>query len=67
MKIPLAIVVVLACLVASLPAWTARAGAADDDFGRGLSAFNSGDYAAAVPRDRPRQPARSPTICAARS
>ena len=53
MKIPLAIVVAFACLVASLPAWTARAGAADDDFGRGLSAFNSGDYATALKLWRP--------------
>jgi hypothetical protein len=53
MKIPLAFVAALACLVASLPAWTAHAQAADDDFGRGLSAFNSGDYATALRLWRP--------------
>ena len=53
MKIPLAIVAALACLAASLSGWTARAGAVDDDFRSGLSAYNSGDYATALKFWRP--------------
>ena len=53
MKIPLAIVAALACLAASLSGGPARAGAVDDDFSRGLAAYNSGDYATALRIWRP--------------
>jgi TPR repeat protein len=48
MKISVAIVALVACVAASLSVWTAHAGTSDDDFRRGLSAFNTGDYATAL-------------------
>src|SRR6266567_1931866 len=51
MKISLAAAV--ACLAASLCAWTANAGTADDDFRSGLAAYNRGDYATALKLWRP--------------
>ena len=51
MKISLA--AAIACLAASLCAWTANAGTADDDFRSGLAAYNSGDYATALELWRP--------------
>jgi TPR repeat protein len=44
---------VIVCATATLLAWVARAETSDDDFRRGLSAFNSGDYAAALRLWRP--------------
>src|SRR5438477_2861993 len=53
MKIPLVIVPALALAVACLIGSEARAGAVDDDFSRGLAAYNSGDYATALRIWRP--------------
>ena len=58
MKISLAAAV--ACLAASLCAWTANAGTADDDFRGGLAAYNSGDYATALKLWRPLAERREP-------
>ena len=53
MKIPLVIVSALALAVVWLIGTEARAGAVDDDFSRGLVAYNSGDYATALRIWRP--------------
>jgi TPR repeat protein len=41
------------CVIASLLDWLAHAGTSDDEFRRGLSAFNRGDYPAALRLWRP--------------
>jgi TPR repeat protein len=48
MKAFAALASVLLFVAASLSAGTAQAGTADDDFRRGLSAFNTGDYVTAL-------------------
>jgi uncharacterized protein len=53
MKIPVVIVPAFALAVACLTGGEARAGAVDDDFSRGLTAYNSGDYATALRIWRP--------------
>jgi TPR repeat protein len=53
MTIRPAVIAVLACLATASSLGTARAGAADDDFSKGLSAFNTGDYASALRLWRP--------------
>jgi TPR repeat protein len=64
MKILVATIVVVMCVAASLSIWIAHAGTSDDDFRRGLSAFNNGDYTTALrlwralaERDEPRSEA----------
>ena len=44
---------VTACAIATMLAWAAAAGTPDDDFRRGLSAFNIGDYPTALRLWRP--------------
>jgi TPR repeat protein len=46
-------IVAIACVTASLSVWRAHAGTSDDEFRRGLSAFNTGDYATALRLWRP--------------
>jgi TPR repeat protein len=46
-------IVAVACVTLSLSVWRAHAGSSDDEFGRGLSAFNTGDYATALRLWRP--------------
>jgi TPR repeat protein len=53
MKILLAVTAMLAWVAAGVPVGTTRAGAADDDFSKGLSAFNTGDYMTALRLWRP--------------
>ena len=53
MKLFLTIVRAIACLMATLMIGDARAGADDDAFRQGLSAFNTGDYASALKVWRP--------------
>jgi TPR repeat protein len=52
MRIPVALAALLAAAMA-LAAGTALAGTAEEDFRRGLSAFNTGDYAMALRMWRP--------------
>ncbi len=53
MKILVTLAAMVVCASASLLVWTAHAGSSDDDFRGGLSAFNTGDYAAALRLWRP--------------
>src|SRR6266566_9551408 len=53
MKSLLRIIATVACLAASLVFGDVRAGTDDDEFRRGLSAFNTGDYASALKLWRP--------------
>jgi TPR repeat protein len=53
MKISAALTAFVLCAVASLAAPVACAGTSEDDFRRGLSAFNTGDFAAALRLWRP--------------
>jgi len=60
----LALIAIVACLTAIAVVGSARAGTDEDDFRRGLSAFNTGDYATALKvwrqlaeRDEPRSQA----------
>ena len=48
-----ALLAIAACLTIGLIAGNARAGTEEDDFRRGLSAFNIGDYATALTMWRP--------------
>jgi uncharacterized protein len=42
-----ALAAALICAISGMPAWSACAGSDEEDFRRGLSAFNNGDYATA--------------------
>lgn len=53
MKISAALVALVACAVVSLSAPIAHAGTTEDDFRRGLAAFNTGDYPTALRLWRP--------------
>jgi hypothetical protein len=53
MKISVTLAALVVCATASLSAWMAHAGMPDDDFRRGLSAFNTGDYVTALRLWRP--------------
>jgi uncharacterized protein len=53
MRISVTVIAVVAWVAASLSVLMAHAGTSDEDFRRGLSAFNTGDYAAALRLWRP--------------
>jgi TPR repeat protein len=53
MRNRLALTSVVTCMIASIHWWSALAATDDDQFRRGLSVFNTGDYAAALEIWRP--------------